>query len=139
MSMNEPMAIACHVQLDSSRTAGISASTEHQTSNIQICCISNINIDQKFDIPLKLSRLSLHFGVPTFTVMLRRPPTAITLTQEDVARYDEMREQRLQAQRQQQIAQSDVFTDNAASSSRNNNGAAEKQKPRTAEQRIMGR
>lgn len=68
--------------------------------------------------------------------MLRRPPTAITLTQEDIARYEEMRQQRLEAQ---QIAPSDdVFSDSTARTA-TANGATDKQNPRTAEQRIMGR
>lgn len=69
--------------------------------------------------------------------MLRRPPTAITLTQDDIARYEEARQQRLEAQ--QMTQQSNVFSESSTTSIRDINGPADRQKNRTTEQRILGR
>jgi len=69
--------------------------------------------------------------------MLRRPPTAITITQDDIARYEEARQQRIEAH--QRAQQSDSFAEPAQSRSRAANGPADTQRTRTAEQRIMGR
>jgi len=69
--------------------------------------------------------------------MLRRPPTAITLTQDDIARYEEARQQRIEAQ--QMVQQSDSFAQTTQSRNRDASGPADSQRLRTAEQRIMGR
>jgi len=67
--------------------------------------------------------------------MLRRSPTTIPLTQDDITRYDEARKQKLEVQHMAQ--QSGSFLENVDTGSRGLN--ADKQKARTAEQRIMGR
>lgn len=69
--------------------------------------------------------------------MLRRSPTTISLTQDDITRYDEARKQKLEAQHMAQ--QSGSSLENVGTGSRVMNGPADKQKVRTAEQRIMGR
>lgn len=69
--------------------------------------------------------------------MLRRTPTTISLTQDDITRYDEARKQKLEAQHVAQ--QSGSSLENVDTGSRGLNGPAEKQKVRTAEQRIMSR
>jgi hypothetical protein len=62
--------------------------------------------------------------------MLRRAPTAITLTQDDIARYEESRQRRLLAQQQSQ----------APDAARHNSGSGRQtmQPARSKEDRIMG-
>jgi hypothetical protein len=68
--------------------------------------------------------------------MLRRSPTTISLTQDDLTRYDEARKQKLEAQHKAQQPGSSL--ENLGTGNRGANDPADKQKVRTAEQRIMG-
>ena len=69
--------------------------------------------------------------------MLRRSPTTISLTQDDITRYDEARKQKLEAQHK--AHQQGSSLENLGTGNSGANGPADKQKARTAEQRIMGR
>jgi hypothetical protein len=66
--------------------------------------------------------------------MLRRPPTAITLTQDDITRYEETRQKRLLEQQQtSQISRSSFESSRNSKQSGATSGAG-----RSKEQRIMG-
>jgi Anaphase-promoting complex APC subunit CDC26 len=66
--------------------------------------------------------------------MLRRPPTAITLSNEDILKFDESRKRKLAEKRAQAASQSSQD----ATKSVESQGGAEKSGNQTATDRIMG-
>jgi hypothetical protein len=66
--------------------------------------------------------------------MLRRPPTAITLSNEDILKFEESRKKRLAEKRAQAASQSSQ----SGSKSTETQGAAQKSGNQTATDRIMG-
>jgi hypothetical protein len=69
-------------------------------------------------------------------IMLRRPPTAITLTTEDLIKYDETRAQQIALQRAQAAAAAE--NTRPAKQMASGNSSAEKPVRKTATDRIMG-
>jgi hypothetical protein len=66
--------------------------------------------------------------------MLRRAPTSITLTQDDITRYEEARQKRLRAQQQAEM----IFETTSKASQAAEQSTADARGNRSKEERIMG-
>jgi len=87
------------------------------------------------------SRNQTLFSTKNLKNMLRRPPTAITLTTEDLIKYDETRAQQLAQQRAQAAAAENAQNMHASQQKQvatSTSASAEKAQARKAADRIMG-
>jgi hypothetical protein len=115
----------------------------------QCCCYGDLNINiitehtriaevifKQQTSPVPPTYHSKPFQTSDYYTMLRRPPTAIILTSEDIIRYEEARQQKL-AQIAQRVREMSAETAKPAAKSKRTNTASEKAQ-RSASDRIMG-